>query len=69
MEMAQGFKEISISMTESLKNFSSSMIPIIKAKDDENRKLKRLLSERIAVEDDAEIEDLALLPKRRIVQN
>ena len=56
-------------MTDSLKNFSKSVIPIVKAKDDLNRKLKRLLSERLTIEDDQhDIDDLALLPpKRRIV--
>jgi len=56
-------------MTDSLKNFSASVIPIVKAKDDLNRKLKRLLSERLTIEDDQyDIDDLALLPpKRRIV--
>lgn len=54
-------------MTESMKHFSSSMIPIIKAKDDENRKLKRLLSERIVYENDEDLQELALMPKRRIV--
>lgn len=66
MEMAQGFKEISMSMTESLRNFSQSLVPILKAKDNENRKLKRLLSERVAIEGGEE-EDVGVYiqPKRK----
>lgn len=66
MEMAQGFKEISMSMTESLRNFSQSLVPILKAKDSENKKLKRLLSERIAVEGEDDLQPAVIVPRRKI---
>jgi hypothetical protein len=67
MEMAQGFKEISMSMTESLKNFSQSLVPILRAKDNENKKLKRLLSERIAVEgEEGDLQPAIIMPRRKV---
>lgn len=51
-------------MTESLRHFSQSLVPILRAKDNENRRLKRLISERCGIEDEDDIFD-ARQPKRR----
>lgn len=51
-ELVQGYKEITTGAIEGIKTISSVICPLLEYKDKENKRLKRLLRERLNVDPD-----------------